>query len=199
MATGRQSPPSYAPFTDEHLRRLVRIAEADQKSFFQRNPHLAVYGHRLLSIALCQGGALHYLDCKKGAKKTNGVKDLDVYSFYADDPEIPWPYRRHGVADFGASEFGHHPNKRRDFVGRHVYLMGRALPVAPGANPVLAIRDWLATSNNKTPRLCVRRPSWGCIQPSTLARSSGTQTPICCKHRGRSADPTKAAPPPCQW
>ena len=57
------------------------------------------------------GGALHYLDCKKGAAKKNGVKDLDVYSFYADDPEIPWPYRRHGVAGFGASEFGYHPNR----------------------------------------------------------------------------------------
>jgi hypothetical protein len=98
------------------------------------------------------GGALHYLDCKKGAAKKNGVKELDVYGFYADDPEIPWPYRRHGVSDFGASEFGYHPNKRHDFVGRHVDLMGRALPVAPGANPVLAVRDWLATSNNKTPR-----------------------------------------------
>ncbi len=132
---------------------LVSIAEADQKSFFQRNPHLAVYGHRRLLIALCQGGALHDLDCKKDAKKKNGVKDLDVYSFYADDPEIPWPYRRHGVADFGESEFGYHPNKRQQFVGRHVDLMGRALPVAPGANPGLAVRDWLATSNNQTPRL----------------------------------------------
>ena len=57
------------------------------------------------------GGALHYLDCKKGAKKTNGVKDLDVYSFYADDPEIPWPYRRHGVADFGASSSATTPTR----------------------------------------------------------------------------------------
>ncbi len=103
-------------------------------------------------IALCQGGALHYLDCKRHSKKTNGVKDLDVYSFYADDPQIPWPYRRHGVADFGESEFGHHPNKRDDFVGRHVDLMGRALQVEPDADPVEAVRDWLATSNNKTPR-----------------------------------------------
>lgn len=32
------------------------------------------------------GGALHYVDCKKNAKKTNGVKDLDVY--YVDDPRF---------------------------------------------------------------------------------------------------------------
>ena len=153
VAEGRRSPRSHAPFTDEHLKRLVSLARSDQKSFFQRNPHLGDYRHRLLLIALCQGGALHYLDCKKEAKKTNGVKDLDVYSFYADDPEILWPYRRHGVADFGVSEFGHHPNKRHDFVGRHVDLMGRALQVEPDADPVLAVCDWLATSNNKTPRL----------------------------------------------
>jgi len=34
----RGSPPSYAPFTDEHLKRLVSIAEDDQKSFFEQNP-----------------------------------------------------------------------------------------------------------------------------------------------------------------
>jgi hypothetical protein len=111
------------------------------------------------------GGALHYLDCKKDAKKTNGVKDLDVYSFYAADPEIPWPYRRHGVADFGESEFGHHPNKRHDFVGRHVDLMGRALQVKPDADPVLAVCDWLATSNNKTPRL-LRDNAVVCLYPA---------------------------------
>ncbi len=99
------------------------------------------------------GGALHYLDCKNDAEKTNGVKDLDVYSFYADDPGIPWPYRRHGVSDFGESEFGYHPNKRPHFVGRHVDLMGRALPVEPDADAVEAVRTWLATSNNATPRL----------------------------------------------
>jgi len=50
------------------------------------------------------GGALHYLDCQKGAKKKNRVKDLDVYPFYAEDQGVPWPYRRHGVVDFGESE-----------------------------------------------------------------------------------------------
>jgi hypothetical protein len=65
---------------------------------------------------------------------------------------VPWPYRRHVVADFGESEFGYHPDKRKHFVGRHVDLMGRALPVKPDANPVEAVRHWLATSKNKSPR-----------------------------------------------
>jgi len=57
---------------------------------------------RLLLVAPCQGGALHYLDCKNQVRNKNGVKDLDVYSFYAEHPRVPWPYRgRHGVRDFG--------------------------------------------------------------------------------------------------
>ena len=66
------------------------------------------------------GGALRYLDCKKGAKTKNCVKDLDVYSFYADDPEIPWPYRRHVAAGFGESvdDIEHSPpNVRAIFDG----------------------------------------------------------------------------------
>lgn len=148
---GRCCERSHAPFTPEHLKRLARIAHADREGLFERNPHLAVYRDRLLLVALCQGGALHYADCGNGTKRTNGVKDLDVYSFYAEDPDTPWPYRRQGIADFGESEFGYHPDERQDFVGRRVDLMGRALPVEPDSDPVLAVRDWLAKSHNKTP------------------------------------------------
>jgi hypothetical protein len=57
------------------------------------------------------------------------VNDLDVYSFYAEHPRVPWPYRgRHGARDFGESEFGYHSDKREQFVGRYVDLLGRALP-----------------------------------------------------------------------
>ena len=150
---GRGSDQSYALFTDEHLKRLAKIAHEDQEGLFERHPHLAVYRNRLLLVALCQGGAMHYVDCKKGFRHTNGVKDLDVYSFYARDPEVPWPDRRHVNADFGESEFGYHPDKDERFVGRHVDLMGRGLHVEADADPVKAVRDWLETSKNKSPRL----------------------------------------------
>lgn len=68
---------------------------------------------------------------------------------------VPWPYRRHGVADFGLSEFGYRPAdapyKGKRLVGRHVDLMGRALPVDLEANPVDAVRSWLATGKDGTP------------------------------------------------
>lgn len=152
---GRGSDRSYALFTQEHLKRLAKIAHEDQEGLFDRNPHLAVYRDRSLLVALCQGGALHYVDCQRGAKKKNGVKDLDVYSFYAEDPNVPWPYRRHGVADFAESEFGYRPAdapyKGKRLVGRHVDLMGRALPVDREANPVDAVGSWLATGKSGTP------------------------------------------------
>jgi hypothetical protein len=128
------------------------MALEDQEGLFERKPHLdKAYRNRLLLIALCQGGAQHFVDCKKGLKHTNGVKDLDVYSFYAKHPQVAWPYRRHGVEDFGPSEFGFHPIRRAGFIGRHVDLMGRALPVEADADPVKAVRTWLVTSNAPTP------------------------------------------------
>ncbi|MCV7401292.1 hypothetical protein H7K24_14130 [Mycobacterium fragae] len=147
---------SHAQFTDEHLDRLAKIALEDQEGLFERERHLAVYRRRLLLIALCQGAALHYVQCKKGLQHTKGVKDLDVYSFYAEHPRVPWPYRRYGKADFGESEFGCHPDdlpyKGKPFIGRHVDLTGRALPVRPEGNPIEAVRIWLTTSKNPTPR-----------------------------------------------
>ena len=182
-----------------HVERGRDRSPAVSPSRCSNSRQAAKGSHRLLLIALCQGGALHYLDCKKEAKKTNGVKDLDVYSSYADDPEIPWPYRRHGVADFGESEFGHHRNKRHDFVGRHVDLMGRALLVETDTNPVEAGRTWLAASNNAPPAL-TRKSSRGATSGQVPGQSH-------LGPRRRSAGGTesaapiqlRSAPPPCQW
>jgi len=52
----RGSPPSYPPFTDEHRKRLVSIAEDDQESFFEQDPAGGIPS-RLLLIALCRGRA----------------------------------------------------------------------------------------------------------------------------------------------
>lgn len=159
---GRPSERSKAALTKDHLKRLGKLARQDREGLFARNPHLAVYRDRILLVALCQGAALHYLD------GINGVKDLDVYTFYAVDPDVAWPYRRHGVVDFGPSELGWRPAdehvRGKRFVGRAVDLFGRALRVAPEADPVNAVRDWLQT-NNSTPRLLRRKAVVG-IEPS---------------------------------
>lgn len=155
MPVGRPSERSYEPFTDEHLDRLVKIALDDQAAMFDRSPHLNVYRDRLLLIALCQGGGLHYLDGK------NGVKDIDVYRFYAAHPTVRMHPLRHTQADFGESEFGYHPSdfkvRKRRFVGRAVDLLVRAIPVGPDADPIEAVEDWLERSKNETPQLLKKK------------------------------------------
>lgn len=136
---------SMAALTDEHLRRLAELAEADREGLFIRNPHLSVYRDRILLTALCQGAALHFVN------GTNGVKDLDVYTFYAEDSGVGYPYRRRGVEDFGDSELGRHPDDH-GFQGRRVDLLGRTLKVATTADPVTSIRNYLLAGGTATAR-----------------------------------------------
>jgi hypothetical protein len=134
---------SMTPLTDDHLRRLAEIAQEDRDGLFIRNPHLSLYGKRILLTALCQGAALHVVN------GMNGVKDLDVYTFYAADPSVGYPYRRRGVADFGDSELGRHPDDH-GFRGRRVDLLGRTLKIDPSSDPVAAVRDYLRSGATTT-------------------------------------------------
>jgi hypothetical protein len=143
VATARGSDRSYAPLTVEHLKRLDKIAKQDRRDMFAKNPHLAEYRDRIVLVALCQGAALHYVN------GTNGVKDIDVYTFYAALPGVMLTPRRRGVADFGESEFGNwskeKPIRGERFVGRRVDLLQRSLAVPPDTNPVVAVRSWIQT------------------------------------------------------
>jgi hypothetical protein len=91
---GALSRRSLASIDGNDLVRPAEIATAADAGLFTRHPHGAGrYAGRLLCRALCQGAALHYLDGK------NGVKDFDVWSFYAALGNGPFPYRWHGTAD----------------------------------------------------------------------------------------------------
>ena len=60
------------------LLRLAALAADAEAELFRRNPQgSGRYAGRLLGRALCQGAALHYVNGR------NGVKDFDVWSFYA--------------------------------------------------------------------------------------------------------------------
>jgi hypothetical protein len=62
------------------LQRLADIARSDRDDFFQRHPRWsALYSHRLLCVALCQGAAWHFVDGK------NGVKGLRCLEFFLRD------------------------------------------------------------------------------------------------------------------
>jgi len=122
---------SYEPIDRGDLVRLAEIARADLVDFFASKPRYAALENRLVCIALCQGAALHFVDGR------NGVKDFDVWTFFAahlDAPSFPW--RRRNAYDFDDPKFGRSPDKP-DFVGRH---LGRSVEVAEGDDLISVLR-----------------------------------------------------------
>jgi hypothetical protein len=112
---------SFAGIGLADLLRLADLAADAEAALFERNPAgLGRYAGRLLGRALCQGAAVHYVD------KHNGVKDFDVWSFYAQDDDWPFPPRWRATRDFGPSKFGRYPGDPARFSGRRVDLLGRS-------------------------------------------------------------------------
>jgi hypothetical protein len=122
------------------LLRLAALAADAEADLFRRNPQgSGRYAGRLLGRALCQGAALHYVNGR------NGVKDFDVWSFYAQYDDWPFPARWRGTRDFGPSRFGRYSGDPPRYSGRRVDLLGRSLPVEPGADLADVLRRYLAT------------------------------------------------------
>lgn len=155
MDVGRRSVRSPAPLTGEHLARLFELAQADHEHF-TRDDGRPEYRNRRLLVVLAQGAAQHFVD------RRHGVKDLDVWTFYAELPGQRFPAaKRETHADFGPSVFGRqwydlskarspHELARWDrwdaYQGRRVDFLTRTLPVRPGVKMrhiVAALQDWL--------------------------------------------------------
>jgi hypothetical protein len=86
----------------------------------------------------------------------NGIKDLDVWSFYRAVPERPYPYRRRGVVDFGDPKFGRSATNG-EFVGRSVDLLGRSIDAPNFSDPIAVLRDYLASGKTESARLLARK------------------------------------------
>lgn len=135
----RVDPPrSTAPITRPVLERLSAIAAEDQADRFDRRPRWAVYRDRVICVVLCQGAALHFVN------GTNGVKDLDVWTFYAlshEAGQFPprWPRP--------ARQFDETP-----FKGRYIDLLARSLPVEPSAEPLAVLHAYLSHPKTETAR-----------------------------------------------
>lgn len=134
------------------LQHLGRVAAIDRERFYQKRPE---YRDRLLCVALCQGAAKHFVDMQNDSPDPNGVKDFDVWSFFAAIPGERFPADRRNVGvDFGPSKFGQregetHP-RFRHFVGRNVDLLMRSLPVPMSAEPTAALREYLREARTKS-------------------------------------------------
>jgi hypothetical protein len=136
---------SHKPLERADLARLAELARMDRTEYFATHRDWAeLYADRFLGAALCQGAALHYLD------PAAGINDFDVYSFYAANPTRRWYAKRLKSVDFGDPKFGVSEITRPGFVGRRVDLMGRELPVSPGADLVVSLRRWLRAAATAT-------------------------------------------------
>ena len=142
---------SLAPIEDEHLARLAKLVSRAHQELKDRRPELA---GTLVAGVLAQGAAAHRVDPAAG----NGVKDLDVWLFYArrDGVRKVQERGRALVYDFGRSSLGRHPDDE-GFEGRRVDILTRTIDARPGADPADAVRAWLARSAT-SPRLLRQRP-----------------------------------------
>lgn len=140
----RLSERSQAKITRSDLKKLLSIARENIKSFYERYPKYAEYLGKERLIALGQGAALHYID------KKNGVKDFDIWFFYPRFKSI-LPYRRKGVADFGPSKFGKHPDDK-NFHGRKVDILMRSDNHFDNEDPGVCLQKYLIDCRTKTAR-----------------------------------------------
>ena len=159
--TARRSKRSFAPLTAEHLLRLSAIALADHQ-LFTRPDGRPEFADRRVAVVLAQGGAVHYL------RGDVGIKDLDVWTFYAAVQGVAFPAKRNRHVDFGPSELGRQRYvfdaaknpaelarfRRWDqFRGRRVDLLMRDLhvePDAPSRIVIRALREWLQAGESST-------------------------------------------------
>ena len=143
---------SFKPIGLSDLKRLLDLANADREDYFLRYPAWGkLYANRVLGVALCQGGALHFLD------RSHGLNDFDVYTFYSAHPDRHWYPKRIKHVDFGDPKFGCSQVTNPDFIGRRVDLMGRELPFSVG-NPLDAsLRSYLADGKTRTARELARK------------------------------------------
>jgi hypothetical protein len=163
-----------------HLRRLAEIAARDRERFLLGHPE---YRRRLVAVVLAQGAAQHYDDMLRGKPHPKGVKDIDVWSFFAAIPGNRFPAnRRYTYADFGPSSLGRQrfrttgiteSHRRRirkwqAYEGRRVDLFLRALPVRVHADPVDAIRDWLTDGATYVTGRSLHRGHGSPCRPSCL-------------------------------
>ncbi len=146
---------SQAKLTPADLNRLVEIERAERGGLIRTAAIWAAHRDRLLCVCLAQGAAQHLLDGR------NGIKDLDVWTFFARNPEldgrvIDSGFRKGRHRDSGLSHLGRWfdpegPPRFRSFTGRRVDLFGVALPAEPDADPVAALERGSASDERSAP------------------------------------------------
>ena len=138
---------SFERITRSDLKRLARIASAEREDFFERHPEWAMlYRKRMVCAALCKDAALHFVN------GSTGVDVFDVWTFYAEHPEAPFPFQQLAKADFGKSKFGRDAANPEAYQGRRVELRGRSLDCKPGDDPIEVLQRYLRSGETPSAR-----------------------------------------------
>jgi hypothetical protein len=128
---------SYEKLTRSDLDRIRDITLPILNDIFAHAPVAGLYRDRLLLLALCQGGAQHYVD------GCNGLKDIDVWAFFRSGPPKPFPCRTIWHADFRPSHHGRSPHDQ-GYTGRRIDIIGRSIACREDETPEQALRTWLS-------------------------------------------------------
>lgn len=129
---------SHARITRTDLKRLVRLAQEERDDFFTRHPEWAIlYRKRMLCAALCGDSALHYLN------GITGVSEFQVWTFYAENSEAPFPPQHVSHLDYGESKFGRNAAMPESYKGLRLELKGRSLDARPDEDPLEALQRYL--------------------------------------------------------
>ena len=113
----------------------------------------------MLVIALCQGAALHFLNGK------NGVKDFDIWYFYAEDHKVKYPYRWVKSVDSKLRKFG--VSRRVDLLGRSIICKNVS---SAKRHPLPIIREYLGEARTQTAQQLAKKPVIGLWPKSILGK-----------------------------
>jgi hypothetical protein len=81
-----------------------------------------------------------------------------MWGFFDEIADHPFPYRRRGKRDFGASRFGANPDAGRGFKGRRVDIIGRSVPMPATENSIESVQRYLRDGLTESARLLAERP-----------------------------------------
>jgi hypothetical protein len=138
---------SYLSIEISDLYRLLEIANQDREFFFKEHSEWRkLYAERVMSVALCQGAAKHYVD------GVTGINDFDVYTFYKKHPRKNWYAKRIKSYDFGNEKFGRSVDKP-EFVGRRVDCLARSIEVKKDESIQTALQRYLREGKTETATL----------------------------------------------
>ena len=140
---------------------MAEISRLDREDLFARKLRYRVLEEGLVCVALCQGAALHFVDGE------SGVKDFDVWTFYAARPDHPaFPWRRRASRVFGEPRFGRPPD-RPGFLDRRVDLLGRSIEVGTERDPAAILGRYLSEGGTTSARALARKAAV-LLEPSDL-------------------------------